>query len=281
MLLRAQANEVTEYEIYTRLAKRAKGQHNKDVLLRIAKDEKDHAEYWEQYTGQQMQPSRLKVFWYLLVARFLGLTFSIRLMEKGEEQAQVDYSIIAESIPEAKRIEEEENAHEQMLIGMLEEKKLAYAGSVVLGLNDALVELTGALAGLTLALRDARLIAVVGLITGIAAAFSMAASEYLSTKTENTGQSPFKAAIYTGIAYLFTVIFLIMPFLLSESVYMAMGLTIAIALLIIFAFNFYIAVVQDLNFWRRFGEMTAISMGVAVLAFGIGWAVRLFFDLEV
>ena len=49
-------------------------------------------------------------------------------------------------------------------------------GSVVLGLNDELVEFTGALAGFTLALSDHRLIALTGSITGIAAALSMASS---------------------------------------------------------------------------------------------------------
>jgi len=41
----------------------------------------------------------------------------------------------------------EEDEHEHKLIAMLKEKKLNYMGSIVLGLSDALVELTGALAG--------------------------------------------------------------------------------------------------------------------------------------
>ena len=69
-----------------------------------------------------------------------------------------------------------------------------YTGSIVLGLNDALVELTGALAGLTLALQDTKLIALTGSITGIAAALSMGASEYLSTKSEDVDRSPVKAS---------------------------------------------------------------------------------------
>ena len=51
--------------------------------------------------------------------------------------------------------------------------RLEYMGSVVLGLNDALVEFTGALAGFTLALSDSRLTALTGSITGIAAALSI------------------------------------------------------------------------------------------------------------
>ena len=42
--------------------------------------------------------------------------------------------------------------NESALLQLLDEEKLRYTGSIVLGLNDVLVELTGALAGLTLAL---------------------------------------------------------------------------------------------------------------------------------
>ena len=167
-----QRNEITEYHIYKRLAKRAKGK-NAEILNEIAGDELKHYHFWEKYGGDSIHPNRWKVFIYYWITTLLGLTFGIKLMEKGEDGAQASYREATEYIPEAKKIVEEEDEHEQKLIGMLKEKKLGYIGSIVLGLNDALVELTGALAGLTLALQNTRLIAVAGLITGIAAAFSM------------------------------------------------------------------------------------------------------------
>jgi VIT1/CCC1 family predicted Fe2+/Mn2+ transporter len=115
-------------------------------------------------------------------------------MEKGEEEAQADYAELA-VLPEILPIISDEEKHEHELIGMLNEDRLNYMGSVVLGLNDALVELTGALAGLTFALQNPSLIALTGSITGIAAAFSMAASEYLSTKSEDTDKHAGKASI--------------------------------------------------------------------------------------
>ena len=59
---------------------------------------------------------------------------------------------------------------------------------MVLGLNDALVELTGTLAGLTFALANARLVALAGIITGIAATLSMAASNYLAERANGSAQ---------------------------------------------------------------------------------------------
>ncbi|MCD6320998.1 hypothetical protein J7L84_01975 [Candidatus Bipolaricaulota bacterium] len=48
-------------------------------------------------------------------------------------------------------------AQEQTLIALIEEERLVYLSSMVLRLNDAPVELTRALAGLTLSLRTAGL----------------------------------------------------------------------------------------------------------------------------
>jgi VIT1/CCC1 family predicted Fe2+/Mn2+ transporter len=176
---------------------------------------------------------------------------------------------------------DEEDEHEQKLIGMLKEKKLDYVGSIVLGLNDALVELTGALAGFTLALQNTRLIAIAGLITGIAASFSMGASEYLSKRSGEESSNALTSAIYTGSTYLITVFILILPFLLAQNYFIALGFTLIFALVIIMGFNYYISVAKDLNFNKRFTEMAVLSLGVAAFTFVISYFVRMFFGVEV
>jgi uncharacterized membrane protein YdjX (TVP38/TMEM64 family) len=109
-------------------------------------------------------------------------------------------------------------------------------GSIVLGLNDALVELTGTLAGLTFALQRGSIVAISGIITGIAAAFSMAASDYLASKAEGDPRAK-KSAIYTGAAYLVTVVLLVLPYLLLPQrggwIYLSLAITLLIAIGII------------------------------------------------
>lgn len=122
-------------------------------------------------------------------------------------------------MPYAKSIVKDEDEHEKQLIDLIDEERLRYVGSMVLGLNDALVELTGALAGLTFALRNTHVVAMAGLITGVAASLSMAASEYLSTKSEEGAKNPLKASVYTGSAYVLTVLFLIFPYLFFTNLY--------------------------------------------------------------
>lgn len=279
-LIIAQRNEITEYHIYRKLATIKKNKENSRVLNQIAEDELRHYHFWEKYTGKKPKPYWLKVVRYYLISRFLGLTFGIKLMEKGEEKASKGYASYVESLPEAKQISEDEETHENALIDLISEEKLDYMGAVVLGLNDALVELTGALAGLTFALRDSKLIAMAGLITGISASLSMAASAYLSAKADGDSKA-LKSAIYTGVAYILTVAVLVLPYLIGFNVVVSLGLMLASAVLIILFFNYYISVAKDLPFKRRFFEMAGISLGVAALSFGIGALVRIFLGVDI
>jgi len=279
-ILDSQRNEITEHIIYQKLSRSVKSPSNRKILERISRDELSHYNIFRKYTGKELGPRRLSVWKYFLISKLFGLTFGLKLMENGEKDAQEAYQEISKSIPEAKKIIRDENEHEKELLDMLDEEKLKYAGSIVLGLNDALVELTGALAGFTFALQNSSLIAVVGLITGVAASLSMGASEYLSTKTEG-GKKPGKSSLYTGIAYIITVALLIAPFLLLSNVYLSLLSSIIIAVLVILGFTFYISVAKDLPFRRRFGEMAGISLGVAGITFLIGILIRLALGIEV
>jgi VIT1/CCC1 family predicted Fe2+/Mn2+ transporter len=276
----AQRSEITEHFIYQKLSQSTKDPHNTEILKRISGDELAHYNFWKKYTGEDVKPSKLKIWAYYLTSRIFGITFGIKLMERGEEQAQETYENISRSVPAAESVLEDEEKHERELIDLIDEERLRYVGSMVLGLNDALVELTGALAGLTFALQNTRVTAMAGLITGIAASLSMAASEYLSTKTEEHKKNPLKASVYTGSAYVITVLFLIFPYLIFTDLYLCLGVTILNAIVVIFIFTFYISVAKDIPFKKRFLEMAAISLGVTTLTFTIGFVIRTFLNIE-
>jgi VIT1/CCC1 family predicted Fe2+/Mn2+ transporter len=280
-LLIYQRNEITEHHIYNRLARAVKSPENRQVLKRIADDELRHYQDWKRYTQQDVKPEKLKIGFYYWISRVFGFTFGIKLMERGEENAQDNYAQLQGQIEEAESIIRDENEHEEALIELLDEELLRYVGSIVLGLNDALVELTGALAGLTLALQDTRLIALTGSITGIAAALSMGASEYLSTKSEETAKKPLRASLYTGSAYIVTVLILILPYLVFKNYYVCLGATLVAAALIIALFNYYVSVAKDEPFKRRFAEMAGLSLAVAALSFLVGYVIRSVLGVEI
>jgi VIT1/CCC1 family predicted Fe2+/Mn2+ transporter len=277
----AEENEATEAVVYARLAKAVKDPENAKVLARISAEESGHYRFWAILTGREVKPNSWKIFKFFWISRLLGITFGIKLMEVGEGQAQVNYKELAEDIlPEVQRIVGEEEKHERDLVGMINEERLKYVGSVVLGLSDALVELTGMLAGLTLAMQNSRLIALVGIITGIAAALSMAASQYLAVKSESTGH-PMKSAVYTGVTYIITVILLVFPYLMFSNYFVSLGVTMVFAVLEILIFNYYISVAKELSFKERFWEMTLVSLAVSALSFGIGYLVRISLNVNI
>jgi VIT1/CCC1 family predicted Fe2+/Mn2+ transporter len=280
-LLDFQRSEITEHHIYRRLARTIQSPENRRVLENIAADELRHYEQWRSYTQQEAAPDRWHIAKYFWISRIFGFTFGVKLMEMVEGAIQGSYGQLRDVIPEAEAIMQEEEEHEKALLGMLDEERLRYTGSMVLGLNDALVELTGALAGLTLALQNAQLIALTGSITGIAAALSMGASEYLSTKSEETSKSPIKASLYTGVAYIITVLILIAPYLVLPNYYVSLVCTLVAAVLIIALFNYYIAVAKSEPFKRRFVEMAGLSLSVAAFSFLVGFLMRTLFGVDI
>ncbi|HOX25308.1 MAG TPA: VIT1/CCC1 transporter family protein [Candidatus Krumholzibacteria bacterium] len=279
-LVRAQRAEITEHHVYRQLAGRASNRRNREVFARIAADEKRHYDLWRSFTGLNVRPDWLLAALYVACARVFGLTFGVKLMEKAEQKAQVDYRLLAGLIPQAAQVADEESAHENELLDLLDDQVLGNVGSIVLGLNDALVELTGALAGLTFAFQDTRLVALTGMITGVAASLSMAASEFLSRRAEAAPHAG-RSALFTGLAYLATVALLILPYLLFDDYRLCLGLALATAVMIILLFTFYVAVAKDLPFRRRFLEMAGISLGVAALSFALGILVKRWLGVDV
>jgi VIT1/CCC1 family predicted Fe2+/Mn2+ transporter len=280
-ILQSQKNEISENIIYSRLAGFLKDKDKAAILRGIAGDELSHYGFWKTLSGQEVKPDKFKIDFFVFISRVFGLTFGLKLLEKGEDLAQDAYEKIKAISPEVEKIISDEGRHENELIDLIDEERLKYASSVVLGLNDALVELTGALVGFTLALQNTRLVGIVGLITGIAASMSMAASGYLSAKQEDTGKDPVKASVVTGSAYVVTVILLITPYLFFKNIFVCLGMVLAVAISIIFVFTYYISVAKELDFKKRFLEMAGISLGVASINFAIGLIIRKVFGISV
>ena len=279
VLLSQLANELTEAAVYRRLAELEKDGENKPILERLGADEARHAGMIAKILGCQGRPHSLKAAWIVFCARVFGVTFTLKLMEHGENSASKVYRGIIESYPELASIAEDEERHESELIGILNDSRLNNMGAIVLGLNDALVELTGALAGFTFALGDPVKIAKLGLITGFAAAMSMAASAFLSARADDQagcedkgeGSNAIKTAAYTGIAYVLTVFALVAPYAFLPSATLALAAMLLCAFGIIAFFNFYLSVARGTSFCQGFFVMAGISTTVALISYAFGY----------
>ena len=284
-LIKFQRMEITERYLYLAVAKKARRKkENRDMILGIAAEELKHYNIWKKYSGQDVTPNYFAVFFGSLFTFIVGYVFMLKWMEKRADAlfTEKNLGLLAPVIPEVELvIMQDEHRHESEILSLVDREALRFVGSIVLGLNDALVEMIGSLAGFTFAYQDAKLIAVTGFITGVAASLSMAASEYLSLKSEGRPDAV-TASVFTGAAYIIVVLLLITPYMLMpHQVYLALAMMVCTVLLIILMFNYYMAVVQSTPLWPRFLEMAVISLGVAGVSFIIGVLAKTLWHIDV
>jgi len=271
LIIRHQREEETLSAVYGIIAKKTKNSRDKETLSKISNQKKENAAVWRRSSGKNIKLSRFKIIWYIILSYVMGYTFVIKFLNKNKYVNIDKYKIFEQDIPEISVIIENDKAHDFALAEMLYEERLKYTGEVVLGLNNALVEFMGMLAGLTFALANTKVIAATGIIAGTAATLSMAASDYLAERAKKNPQA-LKACIYSGTAYLVTVILLVLPYMLfPKNMYIAaFGVMMITSILIIFFFTYYISVAKSLSFIKQFVEMACISIGVSIVAFIVG-----------
>lgn len=163
---------------------------------------------------------------------------------------------------------------------MKKKKRFEYAGALVLGMHDALVELSGIIAGLTFAIDSRRIIVMTAAIAAAAASLSMAAANFQAQRCENNPYA-MRAAMYTGIMYVGTSAMLIFPYTVIPNKFWALIMMGMIATLIIFGFNCAIGRETGRPFIKRFSEMLVICFGVSIASFAIGAAARHFLGVNI
>lgn len=280
-IITAQKTEITEHFIYERLSQSIKGERNREILRSISEDELKHHDLCNYYTCIEVKPSRFKIWLYYVISRIFGITFGLKLMERGEDKAHAAYQLLAKTIPEVENVVLDEERHGNELIDLIDDERLEYSSDIVRGLNVALVEITGALAGFTFALQDKNLVLTAGLIIGITVSLSTTSTEYIATKSSTSVKSPLKSAFYAWLANIVAVAFLLLPYIIFSNIYLALGLMIFDAVIVIFILTFYLSVARDTSIIRMFLEMTTVSLGIAALAFGIGFLAREFLHVHV
>lgn len=261
----------------------------KHILQTLASHEDEHLAFWLTRSDRKtFFISRFTLWKYLFLRKLLGLTFAARYLERFQIDSSATYAdIFAHTQDESLRKQMQtfvaaERADEQALIGQIKEERVAFIANIVLGLNDGLIELTGALVGFSFALQRPSLVALTGAITGISASLSMASSAYLQARHDpDRMHEAKKSGIYTGIAYLIVVILLVAPFVLLGNVQHALITMFCIVIAIILCVSFYTAVLFGRRFHSQAGEMLVFSVGVALIAFLIGTFFRELTGIEV
>lgn len=278
-------DECTADAVYSELARAERDPKTRNILAELARHEARHYAFWRKLSSKKaFAANPIEVFAIMMLRLILGLTFTAKFLERQEKEAIAEYSRFLKAKDrrmwrEGRRIVHDEMHHEHSLRSMIREERVEFISSIVLGLNDAIIELTGVLVGLSFVLTNSMLVAVTGLVTGIAASLSMAASAYMQASHEKKKDAG-KAATYTGVTYFAVVLLLIAPFFITSNVIAALGVMFAVVLLIITSISYYSSVLLERDFKQQFGKMLLFSVGVSIVSFALGSLFRSLTGIE-
>ncbi|MGL4402697.1 MAG: VIT1/CCC1 transporter family protein [Fusobacteriaceae bacterium] len=277
-----QALEKLHWNLYIGFSRNEKNRENRSLLDELSIIEKRHYKELTKILGSGCEISKIYLNFLIRLGRILGIRFVIKYVEKKENNVKekIIYLYKKNNIPIPELFLE--NDMEKEVINRLYDEKLLYVSAILLGMNDALVEFSGALAGYTLAIQNTRAIGVIGMITGIAAALSMSIAEYMAIKEDlKSHLNCNKAAVYTGIAYIIAVTLLVSPYFFEINRFFSLGLTVSVDIFLVFIFNYYIAITTEGKLWEKFSRMTIIVLSVAFISFAVGYLAQIFLGMKI
>ncbi len=274
------SDEYSDHVLYDRLSKTVGASSPfSEALRELSATEHKHYEFWRRYVPEE-QPrlARGKMYWILFLRRVLGLTFASRYLDRHESNVVEEYRKLAPMIPDADRKEfdamvADEVSHEKEFETRIETSAVQYISFIVLGLADALVEITGIHAG-SLGLYDRTEIAgLAGIVAGAAASLAMASAAFAQAKQGFKGSARLSAT-YTGVSYFITAVILATPYFLTKNMVYALSTSLSLAVVILALTNYYSSIITGKPFTRDFLEILAIMFAVTVVLYVFGYSVR-------
>ena len=273
------SDEFSDFTLYDRLAKTVKsGSPFADVLETLSATEHGHFEFWRKYVPEE-QPrlAKLKLYWTLFLRKFFGLTFATRYLDRHEANVVVEYNALRPLIPEADRqafdaMVADEKEHERAFAMKVESSAVRYISFVVLGLADALVEISGIHAGWLGLFEKTEIAGLAGIIAGGAASLAMASAAFAQAKQGFQGSARL-SAVYTGVSYFVTAVILATPYFLTSSMLTALFSSLTLAVVILAVTTWYSIVIQQKFFLRDFVEILAILFATTIVVFALGYIV--------
>jgi len=272
-------DEYTDGRVYQTLSRHEKNQSFKKALEDLARGEQSHYEFWKAYTHDTaVKVNRLKVYFTLLLRLTLGLTFTMKFLERHEDALHERYRQMVKNIPPADKARfeammEEEEHQESYLMGEIHEGRVKYMSFIVLGLADAVVEISGIHAGSLGIYAKTELAGLAGVVAGMAASIAMASAAYAQAKQGFEGSAKW-SAIYTGVSYMFTAIFLALPYFLTRSMTTALGISLVVGVTLVAAMTYYDTVISARKFKRQFGEIAGIILAASFALYIAGTLIR-------
>jgi VIT1/CCC1 family predicted Fe2+/Mn2+ transporter len=272
-------DEYTDALVYEELSKRTSNASFAETLGQLAAAERKHYEFWHRYApDEKVTVSRFQIWWVLFLKTVFGVTFTVRYLERHEGEVIKAYKSVRHLIPEGDRAQfddmlADELSHEAGFSQRIEGSTIRYISFVVLGLADALVEVTGIHAGSLGIYNKTEYAGLAGVIAGAAASLAMASAAYAQAKQGFQGSAKL-SAVYTGISYFVTAVLLATPYFLTANMIYALASSLTLAVIILAFATFYSSVISNKPFARDFAEILSIMFGVTVALYVFGFFIR-------
>lgn len=275
------ADEYTDYLVYKHLSesKRTKSPKIRDILAKLSDAEKRHFEFWSKYIeGPKPKENKLTIFVTLFLRYLFGITFAIKFLENHEDKVVKKYKSVAHMIPEVDRPDfdamlKDEEEHEDEFVKQSEGSAVKYISFIVLGLADAIVEISGIHAGSLGIYTSTELTGLAGIVAGASASIAMASAAYAQAKQGFQGSASVSAA-FTGVSYFVNAIVLATPYFLTKVMSVAIGTSLTLAIFIIAFISYYNSIMSKSSFVRDFTEMAGIVLGASGGLFLFGLAIK-------
>jgi VIT1/CCC1 family predicted Fe2+/Mn2+ transporter len=274
-------DELTDYVIYSKLSEseRKKNTSFKKILERLADMEYEHYTFWSTYNSEKPSVSAFKIRLMKLLRKVLGVTFTVRYLEKSELKSVNKYREIMNLFPPTGKkvldqIIADEERHQREFNRHFK-GRINYISFIVLGLADALVEIAGIHAGALGIYNSTEVAGLAGIVAGAAASIAMASAAYAQAKTGFKGSAAI-SAIYTGISYFITAVFLATPYFLTRIMLTALIVSLIVGVVLIGIITYFGSIVSGTVFRRDFAEVTGIMFGAASALYLLGLTIRHF-----
>ncbi len=281
------SHEFTDSKLYERLSKTVSPSSPfADVLMHLSGTENEHYQFWKRYAPDaEPKLDRIKLYWVLFLRRVLGLTFASRFLDRHESSVVKEYRGLAALIPQAdkpafEKMVADEEEHEKEFAQKIESEAIRYISFIVLGLADALVEITGIHAGSLGIYNKTEYAGLAGVVAGGAASLAMASAAFAQAKQGFQGSARL-SAFYTGISYFVTAIILATPYFLTPVMVYALSTSLTLAVIILALISYYSTVISGKPFARDFLEILLIMFGVTAALYFFGYVIRVGFGITI
>ncbi len=312
-------DELTDKFFYKSLASKTKDEQFRKNLLDLSKVEHKHANFWKSelkrlnIDSSNLQPRYGKIRLLFFIMKIIGSVLTVRMLEHGETTAIEQYKNMLNSLPddspvkpELSSIIDDEINHEDIFENQIEktEEQVEKNRDIIYGMSDGLVEVLGAIAGLSAIVFETYYIALGGLVVAISGSMSMSLGAYLAAKHQNEYRinqiqkeslfKPYKqndkvidklegssaeSASRVGFYYLMGAAIPIFPFMLLSRV-PALITSVTLVALAQAVSNSILALSMNARILRSAFRAAGLTLITAAATFLVGEAFHIFFNVS-